>query len=115
MKSAESRNTTVSNTLSLNELAGVAMVTLRPVLRLAAAVAVAALLSAGSADAATLHVSTSTGVDSPTCGAQGAPCKNINQAVKIAGSGDFIKMAAGTYTYVDVQTGCGSTVGSPAR
>ncbi|MGH9364257.1 MAG: hypothetical protein ACRD1B_03195, partial [Thermoanaerobaculia bacterium] len=41
---------------------------------------IAVLAVAGSAAAATLHVSP-LGSDTPTCGAQGAPCRNIDQAV----------------------------------
>ena len=70
--------------------------------------ALAAGLLAASAGAGVLHVST-TGVDSPTCGAQGSPCLNIDQAVKIAANGDLIKVAGGTYTYANVGNPCASS------
>lgn len=98
----------VLNMLFPNDLQRMATAPLLSALRLATAGTISALMLTGSAGAAVLHVSTTTGVDSPTCGAQAAPCKNINQAVNIAASGDFIKMAGGTYTYVDVSPGCGS-------
>ncbi len=101
-----------SNMLWLNELARAARARLRPLLPLATVGAISAFALASSAEAAILHVSVTTGADSPTCGAQGSPCQNINQAVKIAASGDFIKMAGGTYTYVDVQPTCGASVTS---
>jgi hypothetical protein len=63
--------------------------------------AVAALILIVGAPAAyaanTLYVDAATGVDGPTCGAQGSPCQTIQQAVDNASSGDTIMVAAGTY------------------
>ena len=53
---------------------------LRAALGLLAIGTIAVLADAGSAAAATLYVSP-IGSDTPTCGAQGAPCRNIDQAV----------------------------------
>lgn len=59
-----------------------------------------------SIDAATLHVSTTTGADSATCGTQATPCKSIQKAVTRAQVGDTIKVAAGTYGYVGSDNPC---------
>lgn len=63
--------------------------------------AVAALFLIVGAPAAyaanTIYVDAATGVDGPSCGAQGSPCQTIQQAVDNASSGDTIMVAAGTY------------------
>jgi hypothetical protein len=63
--------------------------------------AVAALILIVGAPAAyaanTLYVNAATGVDGPSCGAQGSPCQTISQAVANASSGDTIVVAPGTY------------------
>jgi len=45
----------------------------------------------------TFHVSASTGVDGPSCGAQTSPCATIGQAVMNASAGDAVVVEAGTY------------------
>ena len=72
---------------------------------------IAVLAVAGSAAAATLYVSP-LGSDTPTCGAQGAPCRNIDQAVIRSVDGDTLRVAGGTYQYVNVGNTCGSTITS---
>jgi uncharacterized protein DUF4214 len=67
--------------------------------------AIAVLAIAGSAAAATLYVSP-LGSDTPTCGAQGAPCRNVDQAVIRSADGDTIRVAGGTYQYVNVGNPC---------
>jgi len=111
MKSPKEPKVACSNLKAVNALVRMAQRRFRPVLLLPALVAVAAFALAGTAEAATRYVSP-LGADSPTCGAQGAPCENIDQAVKISASGDFIRIAGGTYTYVNVGNGCGSSVTS---
>jgi hypothetical protein len=72
---------------------------MKRLLGLAGAVAALVLLVGAPAAyaASTLYVDAATGVDGPSCGAQGSPCQTIDQAVSNAGSGDTIVVAAGTY------------------
>jgi parallel beta-helix repeat protein len=81
--------------------------------------AIAALLVTSTTYAATWLVAND-GVDSPTCGTAGSPCRSISQAVKNAAAGDTITVGPGRYgdlnsngTFTDagdeaaeVNTGC---------
>lgn len=60
---------------------------------------------AAEVDAVTWHVSP-TGTDSASCGSSSTPCRNIQFAVEKANSGDTIKVAAGTYTYISASNRC---------
>jgi parallel beta-helix repeat protein len=46
----------------------------------------------------TLFVSSMSGSDANTCTSAGSPCKTIGHAISLAGSGDTINVAAGSYT-----------------
>jgi hypothetical protein len=56
------------------------------------------LLSAAAASAALFRVDGTGGADGPSCGSTAQPCASIQQAVDLSASGDFIFVAAGTYT-----------------
>jgi hypothetical protein len=59
------------------------------------------------------RVDISTGVDSAGCGSVSTPCKNIQQAINLAGSGDEIRVATGTYTYqASLDTLCTGQIGT---
>ncbi|MBK8987157.1 MAG: hypothetical protein IPM39_13940 [Chloroflexi bacterium] len=53
----------------------------------------------------TWHISP-TGADSDDCGSTTAPCRNIQIAIEKASSGDTIKVAAATYTYISASDRC---------
>lgn len=53
---------------------------------------------AASEAGTTIHVAP-TGADSPTCGTPTAPCRTLQYAVNLAGSGSTIKAAEGRYTF----------------
>lgn len=69
------------------------------------AVGISVLGCMASAEATTLHVSTS-GADSPSCGTQAEPCRNPDYAVTKAVSGDTIEIAGGTYFFANIASGC---------
>jgi hypothetical protein len=62
---------------------------------------------------ATFHVA-QVGQDKPDCGSEGSPCQTIQYALSVAGSGDEILVAAGTYTYSSVTDTCSSVIGTTA-
>jgi hypothetical protein len=53
-----------------------------------------------------------TGTNATSCGSASAPCRTIQQAVNLAGDGDTILVAAGTYTYDPSQDVCPPVPGS---
>jgi hypothetical protein len=57
---------------------------------------------------------TTSGSDSSACGAQNSPCRTIQYGVNLAANGDFILVAAGTYTYGSSTDICTSNLGSTA-
>ncbi|MBI4786750.1 MAG: DUF11 domain-containing protein [Chloroflexi bacterium] len=54
--------------------------------------------SASRADATPTHYVAPTGADSGDCGDSNNPCRTVQYALDQAGSGDTVKVAAGTYT-----------------
>lgn len=70
---------------------------------------------AASEAGTTIHVAP-TGADTPTCGASTAPCRTLQYAVNLAGSGSTIKAAEGSYTFAggSVSPTCyGATIYAP--
>ena len=73
-----------------------------------ALLALVGLCGSGAFAQTTFHVAPS-GNDAGSCGSTASPCRNIQRALNLASSGDTVKVAAGTYTYVgSLDTACTS-------
>ena len=85
----------IKNPLSFNRLAITIILVLTTSLMMVAAIPTQPV---AAAPGNTLYVNPSSGVDSPSCLNDQAPCKTLSYAVSQAVAGDTISLAAGSYT-----------------